>query len=186
MNMKKIAAALLAACLVLSCSACGDVETNDSNPEKQAAVENMKSPLTIGKLTIDIPLNFYVKIDSDGTGTDKMPVVYMDQYPNRQDNITFTMTGKKQNPEYYTATAIDNIMSTMLDDYSGVTSYVQGECWGYTTVKAKYKFHFEEKDRLQTQYYIFTDDDMYLLTFTAEDEAVDSQFEQAITTIVIQ
>ncbi len=186
MNMKKLAAALLSMCLVLCCTACGEEETPENDAEKQAAVANMASPLTIGDMTIDLPLNFYVVADSNDTGTDKMPVVYMDQYPKREDNITFTMTGEKQNPEYYTATAIDNIMSSLLDDYSGVTSYIQDECWGYTAVKAKYKFNYEGKERLQTQYYIFTDDDMYLLTFTAEDETVDAQFEQAITTIVME
>ena len=184
-HIRKFLTIFVTVCLVLCCSACGKEEVTDNTAEKQAAIENMANALTIGEVSIDLPLNFFVMQTKENVQKEELPVAYIDLYPRRDDKITFTITGQAQHYESFTASVLDSTLSPLFDEYSGITSYLQGECWGKKTIKAKYKYTDEGKEYFATQYYIFTDDDMYLLNFIAEDESVDAQFESAITTIVV-
>lgn len=188
MKIKKTIAIIAAMCLLLCCAGCGADENTGgmSSGEKETAVLAMKNPLTIGEITLDLPEDCVIDLGDDfSTESGKLPTVYTNQFPERTDNINFNVTGQQQNPEFYTAAAIEEIIGSMLDDFSGVTYYEQTECCGYTALKVKYTFTVDGKLLRQTQFYIFTNNDMYLITFTAEDEQFEQKFDQSIQSIVI-
>ena len=181
--MKKfisITALLLVLICFIGCS-----EKKEKSP---LDTSDMKNPFTFSDFAIDLPEGFYV---DDAAESGDIPSAYAPDYPKHRDNYTFTELKTKRDPNAYTQAELDSIYSEALDNYSGLRSYDQTECCGFKALKIHYTATAPADDGSeitveQHQFFVFTDDNAYIVTFSTDNKDYLDAYEASLDTILVQ
>ncbi len=183
--MKRFISIITILLVLISIVGCSD----DKEAAKKAyQISQMSNPLTFGEFAIDLPEGFYINKDP---ANNEIPVAYAPDYPKHTDNYTFTALSMKQEPSDYSQEKIDALYSDFLEAYSGLKAYEQTEVAGYTAIKIYYNTTIKDKNDKnisveQHQCFIFTDNDVFVVTFTTNSKDYLEDYEKSLDTIVIQ
>lgn len=180
--MKKLIS-LTALLLVLLCFF-GCSEKKEKPP---LDTSNMKNPFTFSDFAIDLPEGFYT---DEATESGDIPSAYAPDYPIHSDNYTFTELKIKTDPNAYTQAELDSIYSETLENYSGLKEYDQTECCGFKALKIYYTATVPLDDGTeitveQHQFFVFTDDNAYIVTFSTDNKDYLDAYEASLDTILV-
>lgn len=169
-----------------SADASSDEEDTDSSEESddesaEPDTTGMSNPYVFEELAIDLPEGF---VEQDGIGG--INTVVPDDYPEHSDNFTFTSAAFDGDKSPYTKEAIEEVYTTGFSDaFSGIDQFDEVTVDGCDAIVTKYNITYSDMEMTQQQLYVFTDDTIYIVSFTSASGDYTDAFDTAYKTVKV-
>ena len=198
--MKKILVLALVVLMVVSATACGSkdvddtysaptsitvyVESGDTAVPVEVDVSNMSNPFVYNTLIIDLPKGFVA--DKQTSKDAGIVLAYKGSSTTSTDCYTFDDTGAKQSVKNLDKDEMTDSYKEQFEGFNKFDKFSQTKCSGFDAIyigferKIVYAFIFKR------QYYIFADNTTYVINYTTEKEKNLNEYEQSLNSIIIK
>ncbi len=200
--MKKFLAAALTAILALSMTACGSeedetpsdytppsnitiyVESGDTAVPIDVDVSNMTNPLAYGSMIIDLPKGFIA--DQQTTKDAGVVLAYKGSAKTSSECYTFANTGSNRDINEITEEEMTTDYLSQFDGFTEFSSFSKTKCNGFDALDIGFERKIQKATVYQRQYFIFTDNDTYVISYTTEEKKTIDDYEKSLTTIIVK
>ncbi len=192
--MKKVLTLIAALAVAASLCSCGFVTQNnpaqsdipasgssdsaDTNTDSKKTQNPAGEEYTYDHITLTLPEGFTVDESS------AIPIAYGPDYPNKTDNITFSKSAA-DDINNYTKSVIEAQYKQLLQGFEEIDSFDKIKIDGKDAIEIEYEMSVNGIDIDQTQYYIFGDTFIDIVTFTDVTDTYDDAFEDCANSITV-
>lgn len=167
-------------------SADTNTDTNADTPDDASSdfeapdTSEMSNPFVFEGFAIDLPEGF-----SEGEGIGGVATVTPDDYPTHSDNFTFVSSPFNGDKSSYSKEAIEELYSQSFSDFSGMDQFEEVDVDGHNAIISKYTVSYMDIEMTQQQLYVFTEDKVYVMSFTCTSDDYSDAFDNAYKTVKI-
>ncbi len=200
--MKKFLAAVLTAMLALSMTACGSeeeetssdytppsnitiyVESGDTAVPVDVDVSNMTNPFAYITMIIDLPKGF---VADQQTAMDAGAVIaYKGSAKTSSECYTFANTGSIGDINEITEEEMTANYLSQFEGFTEFSNFSKTKCDGFDALDIGFERKIQKATVYQRQYFIFTDSDTYVISYTTEEKKTIADYEKSLTTIIVK
>ncbi len=160
------------------------VESGDTAVPMEVDVSDMKNPFAYRSLIIDLPEGFVT--DEQVIEDAGMMIAYKGDSKTSTDCYTFTNLGTKSSIDNIDKDGMAEDYRTQFEGFLKFDKFASTKCGEYDALDIAYQRNVMKATIYQREYYIFADNDTYVIHYTTEKEKNIKEYEESLTTIDIK